>query len=1285
VWLYLDWDNAQLGSAAFWQEGITGKGVTVAVIDTGVDGTHPAFTKPDGSSRVLPGEDLDNRDRDCSGRQWNGQEYTFTNAIDPRDCIGHGTHVAGIVAADGGMAGGPIRGVAPGASILPKKVFRYTLLPNSSIVENNPPWMAGGDVWVRTWAVESGEVLDFEVVWTDPQRPFTLEVQSPADPEQRFLVGEDRLGQPGKILFNVPTERQWGDWTITVTADFAPGDFGRFDYFGAKPYGREGDPDVLAEAIKSARLDGADVINLSLGILWSMDIPQSLRDAVDAAVGANITVIVAAGNSGCNRGCCHPDCEIGECTIALPGNLVSVITVGANDEDGNLARFSSKGPTSDDNKYVKPDVVAPGGQQNTCDPDESWVESDYICSAMSQDILNNWYRYPYAGLTGTSMAAPQVSGLAALLIDYHRQHFGRTLLPMEIKALLQDTAVDKDGNPNTGPKDNEIGAGRVNAARALAAFPSHLIVPPDPEEVTLPVWVPDNRPGESSQMPLKTTACWNDPFYNLILSHDAYGGCEYPGWGVNDKTAWCVQDPPATAGHTFRVHGISNLTPVDVYLASTYSNYWHEPLSVPPKDIADWRVYRIGDVLGGNPVHALVYWTQQDQWGRDIVVNARLFKGSENEHTSWDCHFVLPQVLNCMGTSAAGGDWWIGLQNLSGSSDVPVSIMSSYELQKPVYYEDWSGTPAHFAVALLPKDALEPLGGPDSTLTPLPTPPRASYPLLPTPTPGGPPPPPPPTQGGDQEPPVSAIDPLPAFHNTATFPVSWSGYDTGGSRLRGYDVQWVVLPKTGPWINWLLLTPDESASFTWGQDGLTYGFRCRAVDNAWNTESFPLDPEVVTAVDLTPPDSQVAALPAYSKAQFTVSWSGFDATSGVADYDLQVCQGECPSPQQSTWSDWLLGTTATAASFTGEHGQTYHFRSRARDNAGNEELYPTESDTWTIADAQPPSTTIEPLDLYTFTTSFPVRWHGADDLSGLAHYDIYYRDESQANWVLWLEDVTITQSTFLGSPGHTYHFCSRGVDNVGNAENCPPTCIMGDQCGWPIQGDAQIGIAPWSRVNDLPPNTAQTTFSVCWSGIDEQWYNVYVRDGLYGSWAKWKKNTPSTCGSYSGSFGHVYYFYSVGMNEQVWEEPPYDWDAFTKLVSPTEGEGEAPGGGEGALALLFPDEAPNRREEVTRTQALGAPIVGYIAPAGDVDWYRFELTETMRLRIQLADLPADYDLYVFDGDGRFRWDSTWGQLLPEEVVVRVWAGVYYVRLAGYAGAGDGDTPYRLLVERVTTP
>lgn len=215
-------------------------------------------------------------------------------------------------------------------------------------------------------------------------------------------------------------------------------------------------------------------------------------------------------------------------------------------------------------------------------------------------------------------------------------------------------------------------------------------------------------------------------------------------------------------------------------------------------------------------------------------------------------------------------------------------------------------------------------------------------------------------------------------------------------------------------------------------------------------------------------------------------------------------------------------------------------------------------------------------------------------------------------------------------------------------------------------------------MGDLPPYIGSRTFLVSWSGSQGvQGYDVQVRDGLYGLWLPWKSNVPYTSASYTGQWGHIYCFRSRARQGTTWELWPYDYDTYTKVVEPS-----GLGGPVAPLVALPPDEAPDRMEEVTHTAPLGEPIDGYIAPTGDVDWYRFELTATIRVRATLYDLPADFDVYLFDGSGQFLWASTWGRTLPEEVVVRVPAGVYYVQLVGYAGAWSGEVPYRLLVERV---
>ena len=94
------WDFAKIGVADAWHKS-TGAGVTVAVIDTGVDATHP-----DLAGQVLPEYDVINK-------------TTVATSTDPN---GHGTHVAGTIAADTGNGIG-ISGIAPDAKILPVRVL----------------------------------------------------------------------------------------------------------------------------------------------------------------------------------------------------------------------------------------------------------------------------------------------------------------------------------------------------------------------------------------------------------------------------------------------------------------------------------------------------------------------------------------------------------------------------------------------------------------------------------------------------------------------------------------------------------------------------------------------------------------------------------------------------------------------------------------------------------------------------------------------------------------------------------------------------------------------------------------------------------------------------------------------------------------------------------------------------------------------------------------------------------------------------------------------------------
>ncbi|WP_285777374.1 S8 family serine peptidase [Microtetraspora sp. NBRC 13810] len=88
----------QIGARDAWQKGLTGAGVKVAVLDTGIDAAHP----------------------DLAGRV--AAQENFTEDPDGRDVVGHGTHVAATIAGSGSTSAGKYRGVAPGATLLDGKV-----------------------------------------------------------------------------------------------------------------------------------------------------------------------------------------------------------------------------------------------------------------------------------------------------------------------------------------------------------------------------------------------------------------------------------------------------------------------------------------------------------------------------------------------------------------------------------------------------------------------------------------------------------------------------------------------------------------------------------------------------------------------------------------------------------------------------------------------------------------------------------------------------------------------------------------------------------------------------------------------------------------------------------------------------------------------------------------------------------------------------------------------------------------------------------------------------------
>ncbi len=168
------WGVTQIGADSVWAlpSGFDGTGVTVAILDTGVDYTHPDLVgrmwinaAEDDGDGIFTAADNDGVDDDGNGFVDDvvGWNFSGTGSNDPADVQGHGTHVAGTVAGDG--SGGTDTGVAPGARIMALREsntialsteqecwdgMQYALDNGADVVNFSSGWL---DAWAPAYAL----------------------------------------------------------------------------------------------------------------------------------------------------------------------------------------------------------------------------------------------------------------------------------------------------------------------------------------------------------------------------------------------------------------------------------------------------------------------------------------------------------------------------------------------------------------------------------------------------------------------------------------------------------------------------------------------------------------------------------------------------------------------------------------------------------------------------------------------------------------------------------------------------------------------------------------------------------------------------------------------------------------------------------------------------------------------------------------------------------------------------------------------------------------------------
>lgn len=244
--------------------------------------------------------------------------------------------------------------------------------------------------------------------------------------------------------------------------------------------------DDLAAGILYAVENGAHIINMSWGGPESAFV---IRDALNYASRQGLVLVAAAGNSGLPG-------------LSYPAANNNTIAVGATDRNNNLTNFSSSGTALD--------VVAPG-----------------------LGVLTTQLNNTYTVKSGTSMSAPIISGLAALILSRNP-----TLTPNQVRTLLTSTATDL----GTNGFDNHFGHGLINAG-AIANLLS--ISPP-----YVALMSPENETGATNSVDILARLSGSE----LNSYRLSYGmGFQPQNWTVL-KTG----TPQDTIQHTWSVSGIQD-------------------------------------------------------------------------------------------------------------------------------------------------------------------------------------------------------------------------------------------------------------------------------------------------------------------------------------------------------------------------------------------------------------------------------------------------------------------------------------------------------------------------------------------------------------------------------------------------------------------------------------------------------------------------------------------------------------------------------------------------------
>ncbi|MFB7142729.1 S8 family serine peptidase [Gottfriedia sp. NPDC056225] len=466
------------------EEGYTGKGVKVGIIDTGIDYNHPDLKAAFKGGYDFVDNDNDPMETTYADWKASGQAELATNG--EAYYTEHGTHVAGIIAGQGKNDGDlSVTGVAPDADIYSYRVLGPYGSGYTSAI------LAGLDK-----AVSDGmDIINMSLGanYNDPLYPTTIAVNNAVLAGVTAIVAAGNsgdtmysLGAPGTSPLAITVGAS--DTSITIPSYTGTGHASTGNLPADLKLAAKGLTDDVAEfdgqTLQMVNVAYGGEVNYwkgSIGISDPIDVKGKIVLAQRGSY-PMVQIISTAKSHGAKGVLLYDtpvpngDVYLGEGfnyiptfllsnaqgaalaaklptygTGAIPGasidftfsNMKQLVTTG-----DKLAQFSSRGPSRV--LYdIKPEVTAPGVSVFSTVP-------SYMHGA---DQIGN-YDYAYDRLSGTSMATPNVVGVAALVKQAHPD-----MTPSDVKATLMNTADPLSDNYSV----YEVGAGRVDPYNAVHA------------------------------------------------------------------------------------------------------------------------------------------------------------------------------------------------------------------------------------------------------------------------------------------------------------------------------------------------------------------------------------------------------------------------------------------------------------------------------------------------------------------------------------------------------------------------------------------------------------------------------------------------------------------------------------------------------------------------------------------------------------------------------------------------------------------------------------------------